>query len=205
MSFWELITDERCNGINTVRNLAVSTLLVIALACSNGPAPSSMHSSDNPQTWEQLRQRPIKLPDVTVGDPCPTATRTRPSAGFGTGAGAGPAYAVGDTINLGVFPFNKVLWIVDPKYIGPVIIRGANLVTRERLMLQANSQSGLQVAKTVPGPSGQVDFYLELHIPQSPKANWRSLPSYSYPPTQGCWAWQVDGLSFNEVIPFRAS
>jgi len=33
---------------------------------------------------------------------------------------------------------------------------------------------------------------------------WREWPSYTYVPAVGCFAYQVDGTSFSEVIVFEA-
>jgi hypothetical protein len=34
----------------------------------------------------------------------------------------------------------------------------------------------------------------------SPGGSWRSWPSYTYAAMAGCYAWQVDGANFTELI-----
>jgi hypothetical protein len=36
-------------------------------------------------------------------------------------------------------------------------------------------------------------------------AGWRFWPAFTYAPTAGCYAWQVDGSTFSQVIVFEAT
>jgi hypothetical protein len=87
--------------------------------------------------------RPLSLPTLGSAETCPVEVARRVSNSFGPAIGDGPVFAV----ELGakaVFRFeyppskrsifygskrggDKVLWIGDPSYTGPVLIRGAQL------------------------------------------------------------------------------
>ena len=87
----------------------------------------------------------------------------------------------------------RVTWVADPSYEGPVLIRGRQL-----------------------GGSGAVGFgeghipydELQLNAPGSgaatPRGSGREWPTFTRVMAPGCYAYQVDGTGFSEVIVFRA-
>lgn len=121
------------------------------------------------------------------------------------GLGDGPVYAVaGQRVKSSPTNSNKVLWVADPAYTGPIRIRGGQLDGDGKLLLGGplhNYWSGQPV--TV----GRDTLYPELDLlePGTPTgAPWRAWPSNTYIATPGCYAWQVDGLGFTEIIPIQA-
>jgi len=75
----------------------------------------------------------------------------------------------------------KTLWFSIPAYQGPFVIRA------ERL-----GRPGVAPLVVPPGPtvnSGE---------------GWREAPGGLWVRTPGCYAWQVDGLTFSEVIIVHA-
>ena len=153
--------------------------------------------------WHGL-QRPLRIPSIVPGTPCPTAARdprgelTR--IGFhGAAWGVGPAYPIGlgsesrpqlgylDPIPQSSEFFgsgwsgNKVLWVVDRAYRGPVLIRGRRLDGPEELRFERGFPPPRELRLTAP-----------------------ATPSYTRVRVAGCYAYQVDGLGFSYLIVFEA-
>jgi hypothetical protein len=84
----------------------------------------------------------------------------------------------------------KTLWFSVPAYQGPFVIRAKRLGH--------------------PGPValGEAPTVAPLVVPPGPTLNgtggWREAPGGLWVRTPGCYAWQVDGLTFSEVIVVRA-
>jgi hypothetical protein len=150
--------------------------------------------------------RPLHLPTLAAAAPCPIGAAHFLSASVGPGHGDGPAYAVIGAS--GSLPFDyppdprsvfagsawsgqKVLWAVAPTYPGPVLIRGRRLDGVGRL--------GFENGNEPP------DAMLIPSATASSAPEWRYKPSYTRLAVPGCYAWQVDGRSFSEVIAFRAT
>lgn len=80
----------------------------------------------------------------------------------------------------------KTLWFSVPAYQGPFIIRAKRLGR--------------------PGPValGEGPTVAPLVVPSGPTLNsgggWREAPGGLWVRTPGCYAWQVDGLTFSEII-----
>jgi hypothetical protein len=84
----------------------------------------------------------------------------------------------------------KTLWFSVPAYQGPFIIRAKRLGH--------------------PGPValGEGPTVAPLVVPPGPTLNgtegWREAPGGLWVKTPGCYAWQVDGLTFSEIIIVHA-
>ncbi len=152
--------------------------------------------------WTSLR-RPLKLPKVAPGAPCPVSALNESfdfdKHGVGKGIGPGPAWPIGLAQPGSVLRFiyppppgslmygsewsgNKVLWFVSAEAVGPVLVRGARLDAPD-----------------------EVRFGLE----QRPPAELHLVGADDHPSTTrvrsaGCYAYQVDGRSFSYPIVFRA-
>jgi hypothetical protein len=94
-----------------------------------------------------------------------------------------------DTEPAGWYGF-KTLWFTEPSYQGPARIRGTRI--------------------DAPGAMafGERPDLAELIIPPGPTLNgrdgWREAPGGTYVKGPGCYAWQVDGVGFSDIIVFRA-
>lgn len=144
-------------------------------------------------------RRPLSLPSLSAGEACP-ASGTASAVGYaGPAVGSGPVYAaqaspltVTSFIG-GAWSGGRVTWVAAPSYTGPLLIRGREL-----------------------GSDGMVGFG-EGHVPvdelqlltasttspgEPPGA--REWPSFARVLGPGCYAYQVDGTSFSEVIVFSA-
>lgn len=83
----------------------------------------------------------------------------------------------------------KTLWYVAPSYKGPVLIRGSRI--------DGDGLVGF----------GENPFIGHLIFPAGPTVNdtadgYRTAPGGTYVAGPGCYAWQIDGLSFSDVIVF---
>jgi hypothetical protein len=155
--------------------------------------------------WHRL-QRPLRIPSIAPGTSCPTTARdprgdlTR--IGFsGAAWGGGPAYPAGlgsdsgpvlgylDPIPMSSEFFgsgwsgNKVLWVVDSSYYGPVLVRGRQL----------DGPNEIRFNRGFPPPR-------ELRLAAWPKHH----PSSTRVHAAGCYAYQIDGLGFSYLIVFEA-
>jgi hypothetical protein len=186
-----------------VRQCALWAVLAVAAlsgaACSGEPDPSSL----GPESDRSLPAgAPLRLPTLAPGDPCPTSRLRPTSPDFAPGLGDGPAYPLGFTVagelHIQLPPFEpehqwsgsswggqKVLWVVDPAYKGPIRIRGGRL----------------DAAGEIRFDNGLVR---EITLSEEDVVGWRERPSFTRLRAAGCYAYQVDGRDFRSVIVFEA-
>jgi hypothetical protein len=191
-----------------MRSLAADCLLVLALA--------SACSGEAEEGTSQPRaglHRALHLPSVAAGAPCPVTDGGRPNPDVAIALGPGPAYPVlGYEGNRAppdpkaVVPlyreerrggayWHKTLWAVDPKYDGPVLIRARGLDPAQLV----------QFAEPSAAPGGSAELVGELEFRREQTNSWRYGPSMTILPGPGCYAFQVDGTTFSEVIVFEAA
>lgn len=132
------------------------------------------------------------------------------SQAYAPALGSGPVYPVGlgmDGVLFFVYPPDprsefagsdwggeKVLWVSSPAYRGPALIRGHQL----------DGPNEVRFERGIDPPS-------ELRLPEEGGATtageepgWRNWPSYTRLRAPGCYAYQVDGLDFSQMIVFQA-
>jgi hypothetical protein len=153
-------------------------------------------------------RRPLEVPKLSVGTPCPVSDSREISPAFAPGLGPGPVYPVGLGADA-TLPFEyppapnsqfagsewggeKTLWIADPDYTGPILIRGRQVDGPSEVRFDVGAGKPLD----------------ELQLPPDYAADysggWRNFPSHTRLRTAGCYAYQVDGDGFSIVIVFRA-
>lgn len=156
-------------------------------------------------------KRPLQLPKLAPGAPCPVS-QPDPDVDFSAygiapGLGDGPAYPVGfasgtlrlaPAANFGskAWGGQKVLWFVLPSYTGPVLIRGGRLDAPGLVRFERGNvpPEELLITRTTAIPGGV-----------TPPAEARYRPSYTRVKGPGCYAYQVDGIGFSDVVVFRAA
>jgi hypothetical protein len=167
-------------------------------------AVSGASAAKNPG-WGSLH-RPLHIPRIAPGMPCPTSKAdprgdlSRFGAFVGRAWGKGPAYPVLNferdrPVVLFKYPTDphtafagsewsgqKVMWIVDPRYGRPVLVRGRQLDGPNEVRFRG----------------GRVPPR-ELRLSGSP-----SDPSYTRLRAPGCYGYQIDGARFSRVIVFEA-
>jgi hypothetical protein len=156
-------------------------------------------------------RRPLHLPALAQGTPCPVSQVDQSvdfySFGIAQGLGDGPVYPVGlasgtltlvPAVNFSskLWGGQKVLWFVLPSYTGPVLIRGGRL-----------DPPGGDVRfdrGNVPSKQLLIDHTTAVPGGVSPPQGTRYRPSYTRLKAPGCYAYQVDGATFSEIVVFRA-
>jgi len=155
-------------------------------------------------TWKDLR-RPLRVPTIAPGSRCPVS-RIEERVNFATygvrpGFGAGPAYPIfgsrspdgGAVLRFQYPPTSasgffgsdwggqKVLWFVLPGA-APVLVRGRQLDGPNELRFDSGQN-----------PSAELKLLRAL-----------DRPSVTRLRAPGCYAYQIDGASFSELIVFEA-
>ncbi len=150
--------------------------------------------------WAGLARRPLDLPAVGRASQCPVTPARVVSPDFGPALGRGPVYAVGfgseSAISLtgllqeGGWYYLKVLWVGEPAFSGPVLVRGGRIDAPGELRFER-------------GPDPPLE--LRLHTAQggASVSGWHHWPTYTRVSSPGCYAYQVDGPAFTDVIVFE--
>lgn len=177
--------------------LVAAVFLLAACSRSAGEPPvvPPAPSPQNPLTRE------LAIPKLQPGERCPRTRGKEISRDFGPGLGVGPAYPVGLGTK-GVLKYappanfeseewggQKVLWVVDPRYDGPVLIRGRQLDGPNEVRFDRGDV-----------PPKRIWMPAE----DAPDERWRDRPSYTRVKGSGCYGYQVDGPNFSIVIVFEA-
>jgi hypothetical protein len=192
---------------------AVAVVLGIGLmGCTMDSNPSSgeASSSSEKEPAEPDLHRPLELPTLASEEPCPRTPGGRPNPDIAIALGTGPVYPVlgfekpppapkgvvrlyDNEMRDGAY-WHKTLWAVDPRYDGPVLIRGHALDTPRALGFVVPSG----------GPGGSQRHVDELEFRAEKTESWRYGPSITVLPGPGCYGFQVDGTTFSETIVFQA-
>jgi len=165
----------------------------VCLSSASGTIPAALH-------------RPLHFPALRPGQHCPATpghtVNTGQFGGIGLGTGpvrvliANPGHLRQGTADLfrhtSAPPWLalKTLWYSMPAYQGPFVIRAKRL--------------------NGPGPvaMGEGPVIAPLVVPPGPTLNsgdgYRQAPGGLWVRAAGCYAWQVDGLTFSEIIVVHA-
>ncbi|MGZ8695201.1 MAG: hypothetical protein ACXWYS_07155 [Gaiellaceae bacterium] len=186
----------------------VTILAALVLALTAG---ASLGAAD---PWAPL-YRPLHLPALAPGAPCPIAKLAGGSFaryGVGRGLGPGPAYPIGFRSVL-KFPYppdpswglgdtwggTKVLWFVAPRYRGRVLVRGRRLDADTEVRFDAGR------AAVLPPDELRIPVGWQGGRPPGIKlVGQRYMPSNLRLRESGCYAFQIDGTTFSRPIVFRA-
>ncbi|HEU4784207.1 MAG TPA: hypothetical protein VFS83_12775, partial [Ktedonobacterales bacterium] len=107
----------------------------------------------------------------------------------GLGAEGVLEYAPPQNFESGDWGGQKVLWVVSPAYHGLVLIRGGRLDGAGEVRFERGAD-----------PPAVLEFDALGLDPDG----WSGNPSYTRIRAPGCYAYQVDGDGFSEVIVFQA-
>jgi len=201
--------------------LIMSAALLVAGCMTGPPVPSRVPghptATTEAEAWRSLQQRPLHLPTLAPGTPCPTSQGHQVHPAFGPVLGDGPVYAgffggshsdyvhgvVGyaDAQSFGDGTSDwggvKVLWVIKPPYRGPVLIRGGQLDGSSPMRfnggLDEPSDDPLALLSEL-RLTGAIDY-------DKPWPGWTTYTRLQAP---GCYAYQVDGLTFSYPIIFKA-
>jgi hypothetical protein len=140
-------------------------------------------------TKETLRARPLHLNDIALsGGTCPVDQPHTVDPNLSPALGKGPLYVVmPEADKNGVnhmdsnngWDYFKVLWTSDPSYQGPVLVRG----------MQIDGSGEMRFGDNNP-PDPELYFTAPHYDPVT----------YTRVNAPGCYAYQVDGINFSELI-----
>lgn len=204
---------------NRVRYLVALLGLSATLmaACTSGPsAGAPPPTTDADAKWSKLRQ-PLRLPSVSPGSACPISTvASAPDpATQGLAMRAGPAFSIfaatrdgagtyhyGDSRVDDGWYYVKNLWVVDPEYKGPVLVRGKRIDGLGELRFEGDGGAFIEVT-----PNG-TELARERRFPEelgTVTSDWREYPGSIRFRSPGCYAIQVNGAGFADAIIFRVA
>ena len=180
---------------------------VVALGATAGGYLLATNSSPRP---DSLVTRPLHVPSVSAGQNCPATPGHPIHTSFldGVALGTGPVRVLvgnkGDLLrgqaDLGTSQASgwfalQTLWFSVPGYDGPFVVRAKRLGASGPIRVQ-------------PGDSGTVPGSGPLVVPAGPTINtqdgYRTVPGSTWVTSSGCYAWQIDGQNFSEVITVDA-
>jgi hypothetical protein len=181
-------------------------VLLMVVVFSFAPAGAAIDSDID---WGKLR-RPLHLPRIAHGHRCPISRLapgiTAEKFGVSGAIGRGPVYPILPAATLSVsyrreewgpgpWGGQKVLWLVHPRYRGPVLIRGRRL---DGLQSMRFDRGVLPAAEIRIKPGETVTW-----MGQAPAS--RGRPSYVRIRAAGCYGAQIDGTAFSAVVVFVVS
>jgi hypothetical protein len=145
-----------------------------------------------------LLARPLKLPAVQPGSACPVTPVAYRKVDVANPRGHGPFY-LGGPMPQGHFPWNKTVWVLADGARGPVLFRGGRIDGTGSLTFSGNPADHSDTGVTLSSGDGvSATFYERVIDPGAKDA------LYVFPATTGCYALQVDGASFEDVIVISA-
>src|SRR6267143_1893 len=165
--------------------------LAAGAPASSSPAGSPTHPTASADA-RTLLARPVKLPVVPAGSACPVSPVASRKLDITNPRGSGPFY-LGGQMPQGAYAWNKTVWVLVDGAQRPVLFRGRRVDGAGALRFSGSSADPSDQGVT---PSGGVSetFYTSVIVHAEADA------FYVYPATSGCYALQVDGPSFQEVI-----
>ncbi len=169
----------------------------------SGGVPGAATPTPSTDAWTTLAQRPLKITTLAPGSPCPTSGGKMVAPDFGLALGDGPVYPTGfssdavyyygSALQEGGWYLLKVLWIASPNYRGPALVRGKQIDGPNELRFKEGADPPKELRLDTSDTNNRTD------------QGWSNWPTYTRLRAPGCYAYQVDGVSFSQVIIFRAS
>lgn len=155
-------------------------------------------------TIPQRIVRPLHLPEIQAGQPCPMSPEhevnfpaNTPGGGFGgrslgTSGPVHPIIAVPHAASGAALAYGaggwyaaKTLWYARRTYQGPVLIRGERLDGPGSVTFGAGHTLG---------------FLADTGTTSGPNTGMRSWPGATWVRSPGCYGFQVDGTGFSYVL-----
>jgi hypothetical protein len=211
-------------GAAVVVALAVALPTVLSSwlssALSSGRLDDSTRGAAGPATVLAEIERPLRLPSLAAGQSCPVSPTRRLPAGAGftgpfTARGVSPFYvAAAGAVPLGPtrttrdggrWRDQKVIWVVDGTYAGPVLVRGGRIDRPGPLrFLRYIGAYGYTGGAGDDRPARSL-LYNWYDRKATPDGSLSSFPSGIFVRAPGCYALQVDGVDFSERLVFRVA
>jgi hypothetical protein len=222
-----VITDARRRQRR--RRLAMILLPVAAIGVYlglRGTAASAPSSAS-------LLSRPMHLPGLLAGGRCPVSSGYTVNNQYfgGSVLGSGPVRVLvsnqgdvlhgrprlGTTETRGWFAL-QTLWFAMPRYNGPFVVRGGRLGKNGPIEVQPGGTGVAPGSRPLIVPAGPTINTYYTHwrpgrvrdpvtgrfVPTLTGYGYRTVPGSTWVRSPGCYAWQVDGRGFSEVIVIDA-
>lgn len=188
-----------------VLSLALWTLASCsALPPMPSPSATPLHDED-PQgatddAWSELIQRrQHEVSNGSRGD-CPRSLGRDVNPAIGPAVGDGPIYAayfsndgiggISESAKAdGRYP-KKILWVSDPSYLGVALVRGWHLGDDQPVVFDARGQTRVEMLR----------LPLEAWVDGGTGEGWREWDSLALVESPGCYAFQIDGEDFSDVM-----
>ena len=100
----------------------------------------------------------------------------------------------------GNFPWNKTVWVLVDGAHGPILFRGGRLDGTGSLRFSGSPADPSDRGLTLSSAGGVSATFYERMLGEGDGEGF-----YVYPATAGCYALQVDGSSFEDVIVLSAA
>ncbi len=198
------IADLRPTPAPAMETNASLTIVSVATGATADVAPAA---------WAALRARPLRLPTLDPGVACPAAAGRTVQQTFGPAIGDGPVYIVGmgtDGVLQAAGPASHgqgiaawgdqfSIFIIAPTYSGPALARGQQIDGSHPLLFNGGLDQLNGFEATTPTLLSQ----LRLEGGPAFGAPWANFPVLLRMQAPGCYAIQIDGVTFSEVIVFR--
>lgn len=164
---------------------------------------------------ESLLSRPLHLPALVFGGRCPVLSGYTVDNPYfvGDALGKGPVRVLiaqtGDvrhgrpTLGIGgPSPWHalQTLWFAIPGDDGPFVVRAARLGKPGPVAVQADGIGLAPGLGPLTVPAGPTPNSFPTPTGSSSWAGYRTVPGSTWVKSPGCYAWQVDGRGFSEVI-----
>src|SRR3984893_14699275 len=189
----------RRDVLEVVRLAVIACGLATLLAgCGQSSALLPSLSPQARATATTLLARPLKLPAVQSGSACPVTPVSSRNVNVTDPRGHGPFY-LGGPMPQGHFPWNKTVWVLVDGARGPVLLRGGRVDGTGSLTFSGNPADHADTGVTLSSAGGVSATFYERVIDLGTEDAF-----YVYPATTGCYALQVDGGSFEDVIVISA-
>ena len=215
-------------ALRVLRALLMLVAILATAACSRGEPGQQGEQKlgdGSPPTelsFGRLRARPLRLPRMPPGTcrmkpELSPATANVPGRPGEAALGDGPVYVAFHGIPrlLDAFPAERAglapstwragrtVWIGRPAYRGPVLVRGARADGRGRLGFGATAVPAWELRL----PPGRWDERTRAfrRWRSSSREGWRFAVAHIRVRARGCYAVQIDGPPFSDVIVFSAT
>jgi len=162
-------------------------------------------------------REPLSLPTVAPGAACPVSDVRRFPAGAGFNSpfdalGPGPLHlagnrpidlANGEQDRVGPWRSQKVIWVIDETYSGPLLLRGARIDGAGDLAFLRYLGAAGYTGGAGDGAPHRSLLYPRAGLSGAAPAALESLPSGIFVKGPGCYAVQADGVGFSETLVFE--
>lgn len=186
---------------------AAFTATAILAGCGGQPSAQGAKGVTSPSAGavSGLIAKPLRLPKLSPGAPCPVAPVSNVRLPVASPRG-GPNFYLGGPNPHGGYAWNKTVYaLIGAK--GPVLLRGARLDGDGTLKFDGPAADQREPGETLSSHGGVArTFYAAVLLPGAIQQNGSTADVfYLYPSSPGCYGLQADGDGFEDVVVFLAN